>query len=210
MKNLSLYKDSLSVPRKQDLDGLTKRVDDAEAQLTVFDSDIASIESDITSIRDDVGKKLTTPTGSQGQLLGFTANNVVGAIDAPSSFSSGSYFNKKYTGTLSTTWQGSSAPYYQQFDIAGIDDTMTPLVFPQWSASPASDAQKTAWNAIYGSVESFNGYVRFYTKTKTTTEVNFIMYYGNPEKPHGGEPVSLIDNNVKPPVVRNGQFFEDV
>lgn len=28
--------------------------------------------------------KLTTPTGNQGQLLGFTANNIVGAVDAPS------------------------------------------------------------------------------------------------------------------------------
>lgn len=29
--------------------------------------------------------KLTTPTGSQGQLLGFTADNTVGAVDAPES-----------------------------------------------------------------------------------------------------------------------------
>lgn len=29
--------------------------------------------------------KLTTPTGTQGQLLGFTADNVVGAVDAPES-----------------------------------------------------------------------------------------------------------------------------
>ena len=28
--------------------------------------------------------KLTTPTGNQGQLLGFTSDNVVGAIDAQS------------------------------------------------------------------------------------------------------------------------------
>lgn len=28
--------------------------------------------------------KLTTPTGTQGQVLGYTADNVVGAVDAPS------------------------------------------------------------------------------------------------------------------------------
>lgn len=28
--------------------------------------------------------KLTTPSGTQGQVLGYTADNVVGAVDAPS------------------------------------------------------------------------------------------------------------------------------
>lgn len=27
--------------------------------------------------------KLTTPSGTQGQVLGYTADNVVGAVDAP-------------------------------------------------------------------------------------------------------------------------------
>lgn len=168
----------------------------------------AVFTNDNKTVETVLQEKITKPAGTQGQFLAFTADNVVGAVDAPAG--GGSFYNKSFIGTLGTTWQGSSAPYYQQFDIADIDNTMAPLVFPQWSTFPASDAQKTAWNTIYGSVESFNGYVRFYTKTKTTTAVNFIMYYGNPEKPRGGEPVSLIDNNVEPPVVRNGQFFEDV
>ena len=33
--------------------------------------------------------KLTTPTGTQGQYLGFTADNVVGAVDGPESLPSG-------------------------------------------------------------------------------------------------------------------------
>ena len=35
-------------------------------------------------IYNELNNKLTTPTGNQGQFLGFTANNVVGAVDAPS------------------------------------------------------------------------------------------------------------------------------
>ncbi len=84
MKNLGLYKDNLSIPRKQDIDSFSKRVNDAEVQLTVLDSDISSIEGDIVKINGEIGKKLNAPTGTQGQLLGFTANNVVGAVNAPS------------------------------------------------------------------------------------------------------------------------------
>lgn len=35
-------------------------------------------------IYNELNEKLTTPSGSQGQFLGFTGNNVVGAVDAPS------------------------------------------------------------------------------------------------------------------------------
>lgn len=125
------------------------------------------------AIKAQIDTKLTTPTGTQGQYLGFTANNIIGAVNAPSCGA----FSHSFSGTLSTTWSGTSSPYYQQFSIADMTDTICPLVFPQWSANPPSDAQKTAWNTIEGSIESFNRYVRFYTNTKTTTAVNFILYY---------------------------------
>lgn len=151
---------------------------------------------------------LPNPTGVAGQYLAFISDNVVGAVEPP--LTTGSYFNKSFTGTLSTTWQGSSAPYYQQFNISDMKSSVCPLVFPQWSSIPPSTAQSEAWNSINGAVQSFDGYVRFYTNKKTTTTVNFILYYGNLVNPTGGEPVSLIDNNANPPIVRNGQFFEEV
>lgn len=120
--------------------------------------------------------KLTTPSGNVGQLLGFTASGI-GAVDAPKA---GSCYDKSFIGTLSTTWQGSSAPYYQQFTITDMKNTMCPLVFPQWSSIPPNDAQTKAWGTISSAVESFDGYVRFYSQTKTTTAVNFILYYGSP------------------------------
>ena len=42
-----------------------------------------ALSSNITLSASDVGA-LPTQTGTQGQFLGFTANNVVGAVDAPS------------------------------------------------------------------------------------------------------------------------------
>ena len=36
------------------------------------------------NIYSELNTKLTTPTGTQGQLLGFTSDNVVGAVDVPS------------------------------------------------------------------------------------------------------------------------------
>lgn len=48
---------------------------------TVNDKELSN---NITLSASDVGA-LPTQTGTQGQFLGFTANNVVGAVDAPSS-----------------------------------------------------------------------------------------------------------------------------
>lgn len=44
-----------------------------------------AINASIAPIIEQLNLKLTTPSGNQGQLLGFTANNVVGAVNAPSS-----------------------------------------------------------------------------------------------------------------------------
>lgn len=51
--------------------------------------------------------KLTTPTGTQGQLLGFTADNTVGAVDAPESGLTQEQADERYLqltgGTLTNT-----------------------------------------------------------------------------------------------------------
>lgn len=167
MKNLSLYKDNLSVPRKQDVDNLTKRVDDAEAQLIVLDSDISSIETELP-------KKLTTPTGNQGQLLGFTANNVIGAIDFQGGGAGGVYADK-FAGTLTTTWTPGTGNVYQQITVPGMTADQCPLVFPVWTAAKANEM--AAWNSLEAGVESFDGYVRFYAPKATTTPVGFTLVY---------------------------------
>ena len=123
----------------------------------------------------DVGA-LPTQTGVQGQFLGFTSDNVVGAVDAPTSTSP---FNTSYNGTLASgsgNWTSSGGQYYQQITLSEITSTQTPLVFPQWTTNITNE--QTAWNSLLN-IQTFDGYVRFYASAPTTTNVNFVLMYTN-------------------------------
>ena len=138
-------------------------------------------------IYNQINTKLTTPTGNQGQFLGFTANNVVGAVDAPTSTSP---FNTSYNGTLASgsgNWTASGGQYYQQITLSEVTSTQTPLVFPQWTTNITNE--QTAWNNLTN-IQSYDGYVRFYASAPTTTNVNFILLYTN----YSGGLVELITN----------------
>ena len=139
------------------------------------------------AIYNELNTKLTTPTGNQGQFLGFTANNVVGAVDAPTSTSP---FNTSYNGTLASgsgNWTSSGGQYYQQFDLPEVTSTQTPIVFPQWTANITNE--QTAWNNLTD-IQSYDGYVRFYANAPTTINVNFILLYSN----YTSELVELINS----------------
>lgn len=127
-------------------------------------------------IYNQINTKLTTPSGTQGQFLGFTSDNVVGAVDAPTSTSP---FNTSYSGTLASgngNWTSSNGQYYQQITLTEITSTQTPLVFPQWTTNITNE--QTAWNSLLN-IETFDGYVRFYASAPTTTNVNFVLMYTN-------------------------------
>lgn len=127
-------------------------------------------------IYNQINTKLTTPTGNQGQFLGFTSDNVVGAVDAPTSTSP---YNSRYEGVLasgSENWTLSGDQYYQQIALSEMTSTQTPLVFPQWTTNITNE--QTAWNNLTN-IQSYNGYVRFYASAPTTTNVNFILLYTN-------------------------------
>ena len=49
--------------------------------LVTINQDISGLEGEVSTINTQLGTKLTTPQGVQGQVLGFTADNVVGAMD---------------------------------------------------------------------------------------------------------------------------------
>ena len=120
--------------------------------------------------------KLTTPSGTQGQLLGFISDNVVGAVDAQTSTSP---FNTSYNGTLASgsgNWTSSNGQYYQQITLSEITSTQTPLVFPQWTTNITNE--QTSWNSLLN-IQTFDGYVRFYASAPTTTNVNFVLMYTN-------------------------------
>lgn len=60
--------------------------EDTVGRLTGLKTPVASNEATPKSYVDtQLSTKLTTPTGTKGQLLGFTADNTVGAVDAPES-----------------------------------------------------------------------------------------------------------------------------
>ena len=121
-------------------------------------------------------EKMDTQTGTQGQLLGFIANNVVGAVNAPDSKS---YYNRRYNGTLETSgWvKQSNSLYYKQVTIAGMTSSQYPIVMPVWTNNRTNE--QSAWNSLNAEVESFDGYVRFYAKTPITTAVGFVLLFGN-------------------------------
>lgn len=128
------------------------------------------------AIYSELNTKLTTPTGNQGQFLGFTANNVIGAVDAPTSTSP---FNTSYNGTLTSgsgNWTSSGGQYYQQFNLPEITSTQTPLVFPQWTTNITNE--QASWNSLLN-IQTFDGYVRFYASAPTITNVNFVLMYTN-------------------------------
>lgn len=120
------------------------------------------------NVEDVLNKKLTTPSGTQGQLLGFTSDNVVGAVDAPIS---------TYNGTLSSgsgNWTSSGGQYYQQFNLPEITSTQTPLVFPQWTTNITNE--QTAWNSLIN-IQTFDGYVRFYASSIPSVSINYTLIY---------------------------------
>lgn len=114
--------------------------------------------------------KLTTPSGTQGQLLGFTSDNVVGAVDAPTS-------NTSYNGTLASgsgNWTDSGGQYYQQITLPEITSTQTPIVFPQWTTNITNE--QTAWNNLTN-IQSYDGYVRFYASSVPSVSINYTLIY---------------------------------
>lgn len=134
----------------------------------------------------DVGA-LPIQTGVQGQFLGFTSDNVVGAVDAPTSTSP---YNSRYEGVLASgsgNWTSSGGQYYQQFDLTKVTATQEPFAIPQWTTNRANE--QTAWNELQG-IESFDGYVRFYASAPTTTNVNFVLLYSN----YTSELIELINS----------------
>lgn len=137
-----------------------------------------------------INTKLTQPTGTTGQVLGFIADNEVGAIDAPTS-SSASPYNTQFNGILTTgDWTMENSSYYQRFDLAAMTSTQYPLVFPNWGTDIANE--KIAWNTIT-SVQTFDGYVRFYAPAPTTVDVNFALFYTT----YDSSSVTLVKDNTE-------------
>lgn len=126
------------------------------------------------AIYSELSTKLTTPTGNQGQFLGFIANNVIGAVDAPTTSSP---FNTSYLGVLSSgsgNWISSGNEYYQQFDLTNITNNQIVFLIPQWTENKNNEL--IAWSNLTN-IEVFDGYVKIYSSNVTNTNVNFVLLY---------------------------------
>ena len=64
----------------------TKTLYDSTGANILYPQTLAQVvyTQDNQNVETVLNAKLTTPSGTQGQLLGFTSDNVVGAIDAQS------------------------------------------------------------------------------------------------------------------------------
>lgn len=78
-----------------------------------------------------------------------------------------------YTGTLSTSWSGSSAPFSQAVTISGILATDVPIVDVIMSGTYSTDVARNAdWSNIYRIVSSANT-LTFYAIEKPTVSLPF-------------------------------------
>lgn len=69
-KNLGLYNNDLSVPRKKDIDALTLRVSTNEDNIAMAESDIESLQTDVGALKTDVGQVKTALNSKQETITG--------------------------------------------------------------------------------------------------------------------------------------------
>lgn len=77
-----------------------------------------NVQDAIEEVDTQLSTKLTTPTGTAGQFLGFTADNTVGAVDAPESGLTQEQADERYLQLTGGTMTGSiMASFGQDFGI---------------------------------------------------------------------------------------------
>lgn len=81
---------------------------------------------------------------------------------------------KVYTGTLSTSWSGSAAPYTQTVTVSGILSTDRPTVDFTCSGTYATDqSREEGWLNVYRAVTAANS-ITFYAHDKPTVSIPFV------------------------------------
>lgn len=69
-KNLGLYNENLSVPRKQDIDAVASRVNTNEDNIAMLDSDMEAAQGDITTLKGNVTTLTTALQSKQDNIVG--------------------------------------------------------------------------------------------------------------------------------------------
>ena len=83
---------------------------------------------------------------------------------------------KKFNGTLgpnSWTTSGGNYQYQAQINISDMTAESVPNAYPQWTNQSVESVE---WNKL-SAIESFDGYVIFYSNSKFTAEVDYTLTY---------------------------------
>lgn len=83
---------------------------------------------------------------------------------------------KKFSGTLgpnSWTTSGGNYQYQAQVNISDMTAESVPNAYPQWTNQSVESVE---WNKL-AAIESFDGYVIFYSNSKFTAEVDYTLTY---------------------------------
>lgn len=129
-KNLGLYNNDLSVPRKKDIDALTLRVDTNEDNIAMAESDIEGLQTDVGALKTDVGQVKTALNSKQETITGgastITDNNLT-ANRALVSNGSGKVAVSEVTSTELGYLDGVTSKVQDQIDgkVNKSGDTMT-------------------------------------------------------------------------------------
>ena len=108
--------------------------------------------------------------------LGASGGTVTGTLTVSGTLKvtgSATGIKKTYSGTLSTSWSGSKAPYTQAVTVSGILATDTPILDYTNSGTYATDQNREeGWLNIYRAVTSANR-ITFYAHAKPTVSIPF-------------------------------------
>lgn len=120
----------------------------------------------------DVGA-IPKQSGTTGQLLGFVSTNTIGPLDASSVIST--IYNTQYSGSINSSgWVSAGSLYYTTKYITGMTTNQNVLVFPNWTSN--EEKERENWNNLTD-VDSYNGYVRFWSTKRFTTSVRYTLLY---------------------------------
>ena len=112
---------------------------------------------------------------THSDYLATSGGTISGNLSVTGSLSVGSLsgVRKDFTGTLSTSWSGSSAPYTQAVTVSGILSTDRPILDMVCSGTYATDqSREEGWLNIYRAVTAANK-ITFYAHEKPTVSIPF-------------------------------------
>ena len=112
---------------------------------------------------------------THSDYLATSGGTISGNLSVTGSLSVGSLsgVRKDFTGTLSTSWSGSSAPYTQAVTVSGILSTDRPILDMVCSGTYTTDqSREEGWLNIYRAVTAANK-ITFYAHEKPTVSIPF-------------------------------------